>query len=434
VSLEIGIEDYVNGIGEVPSSWPTASLQAQAIAARTYGVRQALRWGDAGEGGDALDPGRKAQCWCQLVSTVADQNYVGLAKETELFGSNWVAAVQATAGTVITHPSASQQSVIVAYYSSSSGGHTDDNIGGFGSNEFVPYLQGVPDPWSKDPLANNPFDDWTVTVTGAEIASAVGLDSVTGVAVTGNNPSGSVAEVTISGTLNGAPVTITRSGRSFRSALGMRSHTYTIDAPAGSGVVIPDRPCEEPVPTAGLSDVDPAGTHGPDIDCMVYFDIMPPVADGIFDPTGPIARWQMAQYLIREAELIGVDIPVVGDQGFTDITGFTQDVVDDINSLKALGITTGVSATQFDPNGTIPRWQMALFLTRVHAGAGYLVPTGSSPFADLGGLSGEAVGAIQGLVKLQVTNGTSATTFSPYSDVTREQMASFLARLLRADT
>lgn len=434
VSLEIGIEDYVYGIGEVPSSWPTAALQAQAIAARTYGVRQALRWGDAGEGGDALDPGRKTQCWCQLYATVVDQNYVGLAKETELGGANWVAAVQATAGTVITHPSASQQSVIVAYYSSSSGGHTDDNSSGLGASEAAPYLQGVPDPWSKDPLANNPFDEWTVTVTGAQIAEAVGLDTVTGVAITANNPSGSVKEVTISGTLNGAPITITRSGRSFRSALGMRSHTYTIDAPVGSGVVIPDRPCEDPVPTAGLDDVDPLGTHGQDIDCMVYFGIMPPVTGDLFDPSGPIARWQMAQYLIREAEIIGVDIPEVGAQGFTDLGGLPTGVVNDINSLKALGITTGVSPTLFDPNGTIPRWQMALFLTRVHQNAGYTLPASTSPFADLGGLNGEAVGAIQGLVRLGVTNGTSATTFSPYSDVTREQMASFLARLLRADT
>lgn len=434
VSLEIGIEDYIYGIGEVPSSWPTSALQAQAIAARTYGVRQALRWGDAGEGGDALDSGRKAQCWCQLYATVVDQNYVGLAKETEIGGANWVAAVDATAGTVITHPSASQQSVIVAYYSSSSGGHTDDNASGLGASEPAPYLQGVPDPWSKDPLANNPFDQWTVTVTGSQIAQAVGLETVTGVAVTANNPSGSVKEVTISGTLNGAPITITRSGRSFRSALGMRSHTYTIQAPAGTGVVIPDQPCEEPVPPSGLADVDPNGTHGPDIDCMVYFGIMPPASEGLFDPTGPIYRWQMAQFLIREARILGVEIPDVGSQGFTDIGGLAPDVVDDINSLKALGITSGVSAVEFDPDGTIPRWQMALFLTRVHTSAGYLTPSGSSPFADLGGLSAEAENAIQGLVALEVTNGTSATTFSPYSDVTREQMASFLARLLRADT
>ena len=77
---------------------------------------------------------------------------------------------------------------------------------------------------------------------------------------------------------------------------------------------------------------------------------------------------------------------------------------------------------------------MALFLTRVHSAASYILPTGASPFADLGGLSAEAVNAIQGLVALQVTNGTGPTTFTPYSDVSREQMASFLARLLRADT
>jgi hypothetical protein len=142
----------------------------------------------------------------------------------------------------------------------------------------------------------------------------------------------------------------------------------------------------------------------------------------------------MAQYLIREAKIIGVDIPDVGDQGFVDLGGLPRDVVDDINSLKALGITTGINATTFDPDGTIPRWQMALFLTRVHGSAGYVLPVGTSPFADLGGLSVEAVNAVQGLVSLRVTNGTSETTFSPYSDVTREQMASFLARLLRADT
>lgn len=434
VSLEIGVEDYVYGIGEVPSSWPSAALQAQAIAARTYGVRQALRWGDAGEGGDALDPGRKAQCWCQLYSTVVDQNYVGLAKETESGGSNWVAAVNATAGTIITHPSASQQSVIIAYYSSSSGGHTDDNVAGLGASSAAPYLQAVPDPWSKDPLANNPFASWQVKVTSAQIATAVGLDTVTGVAITKTNPSGSVAEVSIGGTLNGAPITIKRTGRSFRSALGMRSHTYSITAPPGSGVVIPEQPCDQPVPSSGLLDVDPTSTHGPDIDCMVYFGIMPPASADRFDTTGAISRWQMAQYLIRESEILGIDIPEVGSQGFTDLGGLPSDVVDDINSLKALGITTGVAPTLFDPNGTIPRWQMALFLTRVHTNAGFLLPTGTSSFADLGGLSQEARNAIHGLVGIQVTNGTSATTFSPYSNVSREQMASFLARLLRADT
>lgn len=432
VVLEVGIEDYVYGIGEVPSTWPTEALQAQAIAARTYGMRQALRWGDAGEGGDALDSGRKAQCWCQLYASVVDQNYVGYGKETELNGDRWVAAVNDTINSVITHPEASQESLIIAYYSSSSGGHTDSNVEGFGSTVPVPYLVGVPDPWSIDPLANNPFDSWTVEVTGAQIAAAVGLESVAGVAITGNNPSGTVAEVTITGTLNGLDTTIVRSGRSFRSALGMRSIWYSING--GSGIIPTDTPCHEPVPTAGLTDVDPGGTHGADIDCMVYFGIMPPVSAGVFNPLGAISRWEMAQFLITEAALIGVNIPTPVDQGFTDISGLPAEVIDDINSLRSLGITTGVSESEFDPSGTIPRWQMALFLTRLHASAGYTPPAGFSDFLDLGGLSTEAVSSIQTLVELGVTNGTSATEFSPYSNVTREQMASFLARLLRVDT
>ncbi|MGI9022338.1 MAG: SpoIID/LytB domain-containing protein, partial [Acidimicrobiales bacterium] len=37
---EVGVEDYVKGISEVPSSWPAEALRAQAIAARTYGLNQ----------------------------------------------------------------------------------------------------------------------------------------------------------------------------------------------------------------------------------------------------------------------------------------------------------------------------------------------------------------------------------------------------------
>lgn len=431
ISLEIGVEDYIYGIGEVPSSWPTAALEAQAIAARTYGVRQALRWGDAGEEGDALSDSRKAACWCQLYATTVDQSYVGWAKEGGLRGSDWVAAVDATANRVITHPDASQNTVIIAYYSSSSGGHTDNNRDGFGVSTAAPYLVGVPDPWSKGPLADNPFASWTVTKTGAEIAAAVGMDTVTGVSVTKRHTSGTVQEVTISGTLNGQSTTIVRSGRSFRSALRMRSITFSI---AGSDVAASDQPCSEPVPSAGLSDVDPDGTHAQDIDCMVAFGIMPALSGGTFDPLGDIFRWQMAEYLIREAELIGIEVPAPNPYGFTDLAGLDQSTIDAINQLAELGITTGVSNTEYDPFGTIPRWQMALFLSRVHTRAAFSLPAGSSSFADLGGLSNEAVTAINGLVALEVTNGTSETTFSPYGNVTREQMASFLARLLRADT
>ena len=41
VVLSVGLEEYLYGIGEVPSSWPSATLQAQATIARSYGVATA---------------------------------------------------------------------------------------------------------------------------------------------------------------------------------------------------------------------------------------------------------------------------------------------------------------------------------------------------------------------------------------------------------
>ena len=53
-------------------------------------------------------------------------------------------------------------------------------------------------------------------------------------------------------------------------------------------------------------------------------------------------------------------------------------------------------------------------------------------FDDTAGLSPESVAAIDCLAHYGITGGTSATTFSPGADVTRRQMALFLARTLAA--
>lgn len=432
VSLQIGLEDYINGIGEVPSSWPAAALQAQAIAARTYGVRQALVHGPEA----SFTQTRKVQCWCQLYATVVDQNYSGYGKETGSFGASWVAAVSATAGRLITHPAAPQSSVIIAYYSSSSGGHTDNNVDGLGHSAALPYLVAIPDPHSGSAAAANPYAAWSKAVTATGIATALGLSSVTGVAVTQRNASGSVKEVTIAGTLNGVATTITRSGRSFKSALGLRSITFEVSPPGGAVIPGPGAGlCEQPSPVAGFTDVGSATAHFDDVNCMAALGVIDPVSTTLFGSTSPVKRWQMAVYMTRMAVLAGTTLPTPTDQGFTDLAGLPQTVIDAINRLKQLGLTKGVSATSYDPNGSVPRWQMAIFLVRLHTTFGFEMPAGNSHgFVDLAGYSGEAILSINQLADLGVTTGTTATTFTPATAVTKEQMASFLARLLRIDT
>ena len=76
---------------------------------------------------------------------------------------------------------------------------------------------------------------------------------------------------------------------------------------------------------------------------------------------------------------------------------------------------------------------MALFLTRLYkAVAGTDAPTGDTEFTDIGERSPEQQTAIGQLFALEVTTGTTDTTYSPTDNVTREQMGSFVARMYRA--
>jgi hypothetical protein len=70
-----------------------------------------------------------------------------------------------------------------------------------------------------------------------------------------------------------------------------------------------------------------------------------------------------------------VTLPSGADQGFTDISGYDAATQLAINQLAQLNITKGTSATTFDPTGIVNRWQMALFMTREVVAAGVSLPT-----------------------------------------------------------
>ena len=110
--------------------------------------------------------------------------------------------------------------------------------------------------------------------------------------------------------------------------------------------------------------------------------------------------------------------------------GFTDTTSTDVDCIKMYGITQGTTATTYEPDGTIPRWQMALFIHRMFVPTGVAAAglTAVPAFADIGGLSSEIQDAVNALASHGITTGTTATTFDPDSNVTREQMALFLNR------
>lgn len=94
---EMGIEEYLLGVYEMPSSWPIEALKAQAVAARSYAIAY-------------TNNGEKEIC-----TTQACQVYKGGNK-----GGEWERAVRETEGEVLI----SGGEVISAWYASTYGGYT----------------------------------------------------------------------------------------------------------------------------------------------------------------------------------------------------------------------------------------------------------------------------------------------------------------------
>ena len=192
--------------------------------------------------------------------------------------------------------------------------------------------------------------------------------------------------------------------------------------------------------SAGFPDV--VGSFAEDaVNCLAHYEITLGNSQGLFAPNDIVPRWQMALFLARAAVPAGVVVPPAVDQGFTDLDRMGDKTREAINQLAALGVMLslpGTSETAFSPYGEITRQEMALMLSRflevAPVGPGganirTIVPD-DDVFTDLGPVTITAHRAIRKIYELGVTQGTTATTFSPNRHVNRAQMAAFITRML----
>ena len=193
-------DEYLWGISEVPSSWPAAALEAQAIASRSYAMSKV---------GKVLK-----SCDCELYSSIGDQNFAGYAKEAEpKWGQIWKAAVSRTSVTENTGLTVTRNLLpIRTYFGSSTGGMTETSKNAWGTD--VGYTFSVPDPWSLDPKLNPSFHKWKRDVAQSVLASAFGLSDVISVKVLSLNETGSVKVIEAK---SSAGKKVRLSGEVFRS-------------------------------------------------------------------------------------------------------------------------------------------------------------------------------------------------------------------------
>jgi SpoIID/LytB domain protein len=141
----IPLERYVRGVvsAEVPSEWPPAALEAQAIASRTYALT--AHAGDRSKIGQRFD----------VYSDTRSQVYRGASAET----AQTNAAVAASAGQIVTYAGAPA----ITYFFADSGGMTEDVQNAWPGSEPQPWLRGVSDPYDTGAQSH-----WKLTMSFAD--------------------------------------------------------------------------------------------------------------------------------------------------------------------------------------------------------------------------------------------------------------------------
>ena len=199
-------DEYLWGVSEMPSFWPVAALEAQAIASRTYALSKAGIY--------------RSVCDCDLYGSISDQTFLGYAKEIEKkYGVIWKDIVTRTTGLTITQAGLP----ITAYFSSSSGGKTELAINAWGSSKA--YTQIVDDPGSLDLILNPRFVTWNREVPQSVIAAAFVLPDVVSLEILGVNESGTVAQIQATSSTG---VQVALRGETFRSRTKIPSAWFSL--------------------------------------------------------------------------------------------------------------------------------------------------------------------------------------------------------------
>ncbi len=216
---EVLVDDYVKSVvsAEMPGGWTDTAYQAQAVAARSYGLFKRAAAVSAGSSWHSCD-------------TTSCQVYNGYSGET----SPESKAATATAGQYLAYNGAP----IFSEFGSANGGWSA------ASNK--PYLVAKADPYDGVVTGTaNWGHAWTKDVSATSIQSAYpSIGSLDRIVVTDRVGAGEWGGRITSLRLEGSKTDLTVSGTSFRSALGLKSEWFRAAqaAPAPPPVVIPPGP------------------------------------------------------------------------------------------------------------------------------------------------------------------------------------------------
>lgn len=214
----VPLETYVKGVipYEMSGSWPLEALKAQAVAARTYAVRN-------------LDG--HASYHFDVCNTTCCQAYYGEGNGSSRYPtavSNQ--AVDETAGELLWYDG----ELASTNFSASNGGGSESAVNVWGTD--YPYLVGKLDPYESSIADIIPGYEWTVTFTADELTEILndlnyGNSQIVDLEVTRRSETRNVLEIRFTDS-EGKTYTFAR--ERVRTLLGLRSMRYEVTA-GGSG-------------------------------------------------------------------------------------------------------------------------------------------------------------------------------------------------------
>lgn len=190
------------------------------------------------------------------------------------------------------------------------------------------------------------------------------------------------------------------------------------DGEGSLGAPAPEEDEENPPVPDGWTwaDVDPSGTHAGAIEALTEGGVVDGCSETRYCPTDALSRRDMARWLAAALDLE----PVPAD--FDDVPADDPDA-GWIGAIAARGITTGCTAHDYCPDGTVTRGQMATFLA-----VAYDLEPAEPDFDDVpdDAVHRDGIGAI---VADGITVGCGdGASYCGDQDVTRGQLATFLSR------
>lgn len=218
---DMPLEQYLIGVvaGEMPASYESEALKAQAVAARTYTMYKCNRGGcSAHKGADICTDSGHCQAYvtdAEMSKNWGDNKTANLDKITE--------AVNSTAGQEIYY----DDQEIQVFYHASSGGRTEDSENVY--PQALPYLRSVESDGEED--SRNYYGEITVSVSDfkskmQKYSSGLKFDGVPLIGAVVRYDSGRVESIEIGSQ--------TFTGREIREVFGLNSANFTIKQSASN--------------------------------------------------------------------------------------------------------------------------------------------------------------------------------------------------------